>query len=287
MRYLIFYTVLTYNILNINGRVTIYLTDMPIEKIGSRLYKRELLTDQFQSPKELTYDSSSRNLFFMYMDDVIQNSGRAYINVVTKRAMKIDGIERNKAVAVDPDTSDIYFGSDDGLYKYDPVANKAHNIGLYNVNIMKIVVRNNEIYVLDANNHGIYKVFNAGKTTVRVGDMKTVMEFDVDDHKNIHFVTMCGVYCAVEGHVVVKNLNLSVVYNFIVDDDYTYGVTENGIYDIDCANGTAKRVADLNFLPRGITFGDYGDIFYSIEDSIYRLKPVSSYVVYNVHKDTS
>lgn len=185
MRYLIFYTVLTYNILNINGRVTIYLTDMPIEKIGSRLYKRELLTDQFQSPKELTYDSSSRNLFFMYMDDVIQNSGRAYINVVTKRAMKIDGIERNKAVAVDPDTSDIYFGSDDGLYKYDPVANKAHNIGLYNVNIMKIVVRNNEIYVLDANNHGIYKVFNAGKTTVRVGDMKTVMEFDVDDQSTM------------------------------------------------------------------------------------------------------
>ncbi|KAG6458981.1 hypothetical protein O3G_MSEX011145 [Manduca sexta] len=269
----------------VEAKLRIYLTDTPLQRIGARIYKKKLLTDQFKSPKELTYDSSSRNLFFMYMDDVIQNSGRAVINVITKQAKKIHGIEKNKAIAVDPDTSDVYFGSEDGLYKYDPVTNEARNIGLYNVNIMKLVVRNNEMFLLDANNHMLYKVFNEGKTAVKLINMKTVMEFEIDDNRDVHFVTMCGVYCAINGHEIVKNTDLSVVYNFIVSDGRTYGVTEDGIYALDCANGTARMVADLDFIPRSMTFGDYGDIYYSEDDFIYKLSPISSYLVYNVHRN--
>ncbi|CAH2098594.1 unnamed protein product [Euphydryas editha] len=271
----------------VNAKVTIYVTDTPIQRIGTRLYKQELLTNQFKDVKELTYDSATRNLYFMYMDDDIQNSGRAFVNIITKKAMKINGIKNNKATAVDSDTGEVYFGSDDGLYKYDPIANEAVNIGLYNMNIFKLVIRNNEMYLIDANNHMIYKIFDQGSRAVRVGDMKTVIEFDVDFKRNIHFVTMCGVYCAVDGIEVVKNKDLNVVYHFISDEYKTFGVTESGLYEIDCRNGTAKYVAYLDFFPRSIIFGDYGDIFYAVDDNIYILKPINSYFIYKFHKNKS
>ncbi|XP_039761759.1 ommochrome-binding protein-like [Pararge aegeria] len=268
----------------VEAGVRIYVTDTPTEKIGSRLYKKELLTNKFVDPKELSYDSSSRNLYFMHMDDVIQNSGRAFVNIITKEATKINGIARNKATAVDQDTGDVYFGSDNGLYKYNPLLIEAFNIGLYNMNILKIVIRNNEMYVIDANSHKIYKIFHQGSKAIRVGNMKAVLEFDVDYHKNIHYVSMCGVYCAINGDEIVKNKDLSAVYHFISDEYVTFGVTEDGLYEIDCFNGTAKHVANLSFFPRSIIFGDYGDIFYSVENSIYRLKPISSYTVYNIRR---
>lgn len=270
----------------VNAKVTIYLTDTPIERIGTRLYRKELLTNEFDSPKELAYDSSSRNLFFMYMDNYLQNSGRAFVNIITKQARKIDGIARNKATAVDPDTSEVYFGSDDGLYKYDPISNTASNIGLYNMNIFKLVVRNNEMYLIDANDHMIYKLFNEGETAVRIGNMKTVMEFEVDNNKNVHLVTMCGVFCAYRGQEVFKNKDLKVVYHFFVEEDKTYGLADDGIHEIDCMNGTARKVASLNFFPASMIFGDYGDIFYSIDNDIYRLRPINSYHIYNIRKKT-
>lgn len=272
--------------MSVEAKFVIVLTDLPLQRIGQRIYKKELLSNQFQDPKELSYDSSSRNLFFMYMDDNVQNSGRAFINVITKEFKKVAGIERNKAVAVDPDTGEVYFGSDDGLYKYDPIDNKAFKIGLYNMNIAKLVIRNNEMYILDANNHMIYKVFGEGSTAVKAIHLKTVMEFQVDNQKNLHVVTMCGVYCVVNGHEIVKNDDLNVVYNFIVDDNKTIGVTENALYDIDCANGTANKIADLDFIPRSMIYGDYGDIYYALDNNIYRLRPVHSYRVYNVHRRT-
>lgn len=273
-------------VLEINGKVRIFVTDTPIQRIGPRMYKKILLTDKFQSPKELTYDSSSRNLFFMYMDDELQNSGRAVINTVTKDARKIKGIARNKAIAVDAETSDVYFGSDDGLYKYDPLNNEANNIGLYNMNIMKLVVRNNDMYLLDANNHMIYKVFNEGRTAVKAGNLHTVMQFEVDNVRNVHVVTMCGVYCAFRGHEIVKNTDLKVVFHFIVDGPDTFGIAEDGIFHLNCENGTARKLADLDFYPNSIIFGDYGDIFYSIDDSIYKLSPIKSFLLYNLHKKT-
>lgn len=272
--------------MSVNAEIRIYLTDTPIQRIGGRIYKKELLTDKFSSPKELAYDSSSRNLFFMYMDDELQNSGRGYINVVTKQSGKIRGIEKNKATAVDQESGDVYFGSEDGLYKYDALNKEAANIGLYNMNIMKLVVKNNEMYLLDGNDHMIYKVFNEGSTAVKIGSVKTVMEFDVDYDRNVHFVTMCGLFCAVKGQEVVKNTDLSVVYNFIVDQGKTFGLNDEGLHEIDCRNGTARKVAELDFLPRSIIFGDYGDIFYSVDDSIYRLRPIQSYQVYKIHRKT-
>ena len=273
-------------LLCVDAKLRIYLTDTPIERIGTRLYRKELLTNAYQGPKELAYDSSSRNLFFMYMDDQVQNSRRAYVNVITKQAMKIEGIERNKATAVDPDTSEVYFGSDDGLYKYDPLSNRATNIGLYNMNVFKIVLRNNEMYLIDANDHMIYKIFNEGQTAVKVGNMKTVMEFDVDNQKNVHIVTMCGVFCAYNNEEVVKNKDLRIVYHFFVEGEKTYGLSDDGIHEIDCYNGTARKVANLDFYPNSMIFGDYGDIFYSIDNDIYRLRPINSYHIYNIRART-
>lgn len=280
--------IITYALLliSVKAELRIYITDTPIQRIGGRIYKKELLTDKFSSPKELSYDSSSRNLFFMYMDDLLQNSGRAYVNVVTKQARKIEGIERNKATAVDTESGDVYFGSEDGLYKYDPLNNRAVNAGLlYNMNIMKLVLKNNGMYLLDGNNHMIYKVYNELTTAVTVGDMKTVIDFDVDNERNIHFVTMCGLFCAVNGQEIVKNQNLSLVYNFVMDEERSFGLTDDGLYEIHCRNGTANKVAELDFMPRSIIFGDYGDIFYSSDDSIYRLRPIS-YRVYKIHRKT-
>ncbi|CAK1594873.1 unnamed protein product [Parnassius mnemosyne] len=269
-------------VLNLEAKITILLTDGPIQKIGPRIYKKELLTNEFNDPIELAYDSATRNLFFMYMDDELQNSGRAFVNVITKRSKKIDGISRNKATAVDPETGDVYFGSDDGLYIYDALTNTAKNIGLYNVNVFKVVIRDNQMYLIDANNHMIYKVTNRGTRTVKLGNAKTVIDFEIDNNKNVHFVTMCGLYCAVGGEEIVKNNDLRLAYNFIVDGEKTYAIAEGVLYEIDCANGTASKVADLDFIPRSIIFGDYGDIFYSENDNIYRLRPITSYLVYNL-----
>ncbi|XP_013134586.1 PREDICTED: ommochrome-binding protein-like [Papilio polytes] len=266
----------------IKAKSVVILTDGPIEWIGPRLYKKELLTNIYKDPIELAYDSATRNLFFMHMDPVLLNSGRAYINIITKESKKIEGITRNKATAVDADTGEVYFGSNDGLYIYDPLTNSARNIGLYNVNVLKIVIRDNNMYIIDANNHMLYKV--NGKEVRKLGNAKTVINFDIDGNKNVHFLTICGVFCAVKGDEIVKNKDINVAYNFIVDLNKTYAITDDGVQEIDCANGTAHKVADLSFRPRSIIFGDYGDIFYSSDDSIYRLKPITSYVLYNISR---
>ena len=272
-------------IINVEAKFTIYVTDTPVQKIGNRLYKQHLLTNEFKDVKELSYDSEGKNLYFMYMDDIIQNSGRASINIITKKSNKIRGIERNKATAVDADTGEVYFGSEDGLYKYNAALQQAEYTGLYNMNIFKIVIRNNAMYVIDANDHMIYKIYDRGTRAVKQDIATSVLDFDVDYKNNIHFVSMCGVYCAPKGGEVVKNKDLKVVYQFLLDEYKTFGVTEDGLYEIDCHNGTAKHVANLDFAPRSITFGDYGDIFYSVEDNIYRLKPINSYFLYRIHKN--
>ncbi|CAH2061751.1 unnamed protein product, partial [Iphiclides podalirius] len=266
----------------VQGQLTVYLTDAPVQRIGPRLYKKELLTSQYRDPIELAYDSATRNLFFMYMDEALQNSGRAYVNVVTKRSAKVDGIRENKATAVDPEAGVVYFGSRDGLYVYDPVENRARNVGLYNVDVFKLVVRDNRMYLIDANDHMIYKV--SGANAVRLGKAKTVIDFEIDGKGNVHFATICGVYCAVGGDEIVKNSDLSVSYIFIVDGERTYSIAEGALYELDCAKGAAAKIADLDFSPRSLVFGDYGDIYYSEGDNIYRLKPITSYVMYKLHK---
>ncbi|XP_068624529.1 ommochrome-binding protein-like [Battus philenor] len=281
MKYITY--ILLFVIVNIESKVVLLLTDGPIQRIGPRIYKKEILTNEYKDPNELAYDSSTRNLFFMYMDDILQNSGRAVVNVVTKETKKIEGISRNKATAVDPDTGDTYFGSDDGLYIYDPLTNTARNIGLYNVNIFKIVIRDNKIYLIDANNHMIYKV-HRGNSVIKFGNVKTVIDFEIDGDNNVHFLTMCGLYCAVNSDEIIKNVDVNFATNFIVDGKRTYAITDDGIREIDCRNGTATKVADLSFTPRSIVFGDYGDIYYSENDSIYKLKPITSYRLYNVPK---
>lgn len=264
------------------AKMQIFVSDSPLIQIAGRVYKKELLTNQYSDPKELSYDPKTRNLYFMYMDDDIQNSGRAYINVETKESMKIKGIKFNKATAVDKETGDIYFGSENGLFKYDPVTNEADHIGLYNVNILKLVARDGDIYLIDANNHMLYKVLMNGTVAVKMGNWKTVMEFDVDYENNIHFVTMCGVYCAIGGHETVKNTDLNTVYHFMVERDIVLGMTENGLYKLDCRNGTAEKIGNINFFPRSYILGEDGDVFYSIENDIYRLKTLNEYYVYNI-----
>lgn len=272
-------------ILSVKAKLKYYTTQGPVEKIGSRFYKKELLTSKYQAPKELAYDSSSRQLYFMYMDDEIQNSGRAYVNVITKRSSKISGIEKNKATAVDTLSGDVYFGSEDGLYKYDAIENTAVNIGLYNMNILQLAIRDNTIYFIDGNDHNMYKVLNDGATAVKVGNIGNLIIIDVDSERNVHFVSLCGLYCAVGGQEIVKNKDLSFVDHFIVDDSNTYGISENIVYKLNCLHGTATKIANMEFVPRSITYGDYGDIYYSLSNDIYRLKPIQSYVVYILYQN--
>lgn len=271
-------------IISIEAKFEVYSIDDPILKIGSRYYKKELLTNEYDEPKELAYESSSRQLYFMYMDETIQNTGRAYVNVITKETRKITGIQNNKATAVDTSSGDVYFGSEDGLYKYEPIENIAVNIGLYNMNILKLVIRDNAIYFIDANDHNLYKVFNNGARAVKVGSMGNLILFDIDHERNVHFFSLCGVYCAVKGQEIVKYNNLSSVDHFIVDGSKTYGISENNVYELNCINGTAVKIAKLDFFPRGFTYGDYGDIYYSENNDVYKLKPIHSYVVYVLYK---
>lgn len=278
--YLLFFVI----VLSVEDKLQVYTTEGPVYKIGSRYYKKELLTNEYDGPKELAYDSSSRRLYFMYMDDEIQNSGRAYVNVVTKISGKIPGIHNNKATAVDSSSGEVYFGSEDGLYKYDPLDNVAINIGLYNMNIFQLVVRDNAIYFIDANDHNLYKVVNNNTTAVKVGNMGNMIIFDIDNEGNVHFVSLCGLYCAVGGQEIVKNKDLSFVYHFVVDGIKTYGIRDSSVYELNCENGTAVKIADLGFDPRSFTYGDYGDIYYSVDNDIYRLKPIQSYVVYILYK---
>lgn len=267
-----------------NEKIKIFITDHPIIQFGGKMYKKELITDKFYSPNELDYDKFSRNLFFTYMDENIQNSGRAIINVVTKKTHKIKGIQNNKAVAVDPDTGEVYFGNERGLYKYDRNKHEATNIALFNVNVYKLVIRHNEMYLIDANNHMLYKVFDEGNIIVKVGDWKTIMNFEIDNDKNIHFVNMCGVFCAVKGHEAVNNKDISVAYHFIINDNEVLAVTDDGIYEVNCVNGTAIRTGSISFIPHSITTGDNGEMFYSLDDGIFRLKPINSYFIYNIRR---
>lgn len=278
--YLLYFVIILSSETKLQG----YTADGPVLKIGSRYYKKELLTNEYEGPKELAYDSSSRQLYFMYMDENIQNSGRAYINVITKMSRKIPGIQKNKATAVDIDSGDVYFGSEDGLYKYDAIENVAVNIGLYNMNILQLVIRDNTLYFIDANDHNLYKIYNDGTRAVKVGNMGNLIIFNIDHDKNVHFMSLCGLYCAVGGQEIVKNHDLPLVYHFIVEGSKTYGITEKSVYELNCINGTAVKITDLDFFPRSFTYGDYGDIYYSVDNDIYRLKPIHSYVVYILYK---
>lgn len=271
-------------IASVQAKTKIFITDSPVTEFAGRVYKKEFLTYDYSDPKELSYDPRTRNLYFMYMDDEIQNSGRAFINVETKESMKIKGIKYNKATTVDRETGDIYFGSENGLFKYNAEANEAVHLGLYNVNILQLVARDGNIYLIDANNHMLYKVFHNGTAAIKMGNWKTVMEFNVDYENNVHFVTMCGVFCAVNGHVTVKNKDLDVVYHFMVTRDVTLAVTGDAIYKVHCKNGTAEKIGKMDFLPRSIVLGDDGEIFYAIDNSIFKLKPINHYYVYNIHR---
>ncbi|GBP90212.1 hypothetical protein EVAR_49736_1 [Eumeta japonica] len=90
-------------------------------------------------------------------------------NTTRSRGCKIDGIRYNKATAVDERTGDVYFGSENGLYKYDSGSNTAVDIGLYNINILKLVIRNGEMYLIDADDHMLYRVMDNATAVTKVG----------------------------------------------------------------------------------------------------------------------
>lgn len=269
---------------SIKARVSIVITDYPLVQFLGRIYKKHLLTDQYNNPKELHYDAKSQNLYFMYMDDRIQNSGRAFVNVVTKESQKIKGIVNNKAVAVNTVTGAAYFGSENGLYKYDPEQNEAKNVALYNINITKLVIKNNVTYLLDANNHKLYKVFEDGLVAIKIADWKGVIDFQVDNDDNIYFVTVCGVFCALKGHETIRNDELKNVNHFVIDGDRTLAFTDDNVYEVNCKDGSAEKIANLDFFPSSLLMDDDGDIFYSEDDNIFHLKPLIKYVVYNIRQ---
>ncbi|GBP39020.1 Ommochrome-binding protein [Eumeta japonica] len=282
------FSVILYNVLlifavhEVRGK-SIFVADDYVVRIGSRLYRRELLTSLYSGAKELAYDPLSRRLYFMHMDPLIQNSGRAFVNIDTMTHGKIDGIRYNKATAVDERTGDVYFGSENGLYKYDSGSNTAVDIGLYNINILKLVIRNGEMYLIDADDHMLYRVMDNATAVTKVGEWKTVMQFDVDNGKNCHFVNMSGVFCA-RNRYEVNKIDIDTVHHYIVEKDYALAINWDTIYKIDCDNGTAERIGQLYFAPSSIVLGNDGDIMYSIDDEIYLLRPMTHYYLYVIRR---
>ena len=220
------------------------LSNLSLENKAKEVYinNKDLVIQSESQEKLLHYNLKQGNLIREYKDIVIPkiqlSSNRLIIDDSDKDLIDIYDMETGEAIEsvdilndynnyiifTDNNSDDIYFKSDEGMYKYEYDSNEVKLLfDIDNTQLNNTDIRLNKFLVLDDNNILAYGVDNENIDQLykyTFGESK--LQINVENNKE-EFV----VYSLYENETI-RNYILNFKYNYPqIDFKYTYGISEN------------------------------------------------------------
>ena len=220
------------------------VSNLGLENKAKEVYinNKDLVIQIEAEEKLLHYNLKKGNLIREYKDIVIPkiqlSSNRLIIDDSDKDLIEIYDIETGEAIEsvdklndynnyiifTDNNSDDIYFKSDEGMYKYEYDSNEVKLLfDIDNTQLNNTDIKLNKFLVLDDNNILAYGVNNENIDQLykyTFGESK--LQINVENNKE-EFV----VYSLYENETI-RNYLLNFKYNYPqIDFKYTYGISEN------------------------------------------------------------
>ncbi|XP_059054482.1 ommochrome-binding protein-like isoform X2 [Achroia grisella] len=169
--------------------------------IDGVLYEKEILKADLIRPSLLTVDRNTNMLYFSFLSDDENecNYKSAKIDLNTKQFTITDVIKEGYAHAIDQKTGQVYVGSDDGIYKYDPITKNTELIGAKGCNILSIYYKD-LLYFTKLDKLRFLHTITDGETS-RYDELQDleVENFLIDNEDVMFFVNENGLYSQKKG----------------------------------------------------------------------------------------
>ncbi|XP_034834996.1 ommochrome-binding protein-like [Maniola hyperantus] len=260
------------------------ICDLLSEETSTQCYIKDNLASLAHSPNQLAV-SQSNTLYFSF------DSGQgeylpALLNLDTKKLTVLKGVKDAFAISRDSETDEIYFGGSHGIYKYDPTFKTLKKLGVNNLDIWWIQVKE-KLYFIKFPSLKVYYYEN--KTFKPLTELKNMIvhQFVFDDDNNIFFINSSGLFGIKHGenNVIFLKDNPKFLGMAVDNSGHVHLCSENGIYVISKMVQKVRRIVSVQGV-LGITFDKDNRLIYSDSREIVRLKPVSREEYYNIDNNS-
>ncbi|KAJ8727482.1 hypothetical protein PYW07_001601 [Mythimna separata] len=246
--------------------------DVDCVKIQYKIFQKEILLKDIESPYQLAIDHETNTLFFSYTARSDEMFKTAYFSLKTGRYGIVRGIRGGFSNAVATDT--VYMGGEDGIYTYDYSTKTAINLLVKdNANIWQMFYSDG-LYFTTYPEETAY--FYKETKVVEVPALQgiRVMLLAVTTEKDLLYFNGSGAYLYTRSNG--KHLYLDdMVANGVAADlnGQLYISSPTGIYYY---NNYLKEIEHLAKIDNiyGIAIESDGNIIYASENSIIRLIPM-------------
>lgn len=234
-------------------------------------YAKEILLAITHSPNQLAVDKSSNTLYFSF--DMGQGDFvPAVFNMDNKKLTVLNGVRDAFALASD-DSSNIYFGGNNGIYRYEKQSLKQLNIK--NLDIWWLYIRNNIYFIKFPNLEAhYYKNMTVKELPELKG--KVVHQFVLDKQGNVFFINGSGLYGVRRGrHRDIMLRDNPKFLGMATDNNGdVYVCSEDGIYVVSKMVIKVKKIVNVQGV-LGLTFDKLNNIVYTNAYEIVRLVPMT------------
>lgn len=276
-------------IANVYGTNFIQLTENKAEKLNSSYvhvtcngvifndvyFDREIIFKNLGRPYNLFMHKYSETIYFSntlrnetHIDFVI-----TLCEINERECIDITDVPGGYAIAYDSDNDDVYFGGHDGLYKFNPVTNKANFFAEKGKSIWGLFVKN-KIYYIEYPSQKLFVYKEDSFVKVTAAQNIEIDNFYITKNNDVYYSNKTALFKLEKGSKDVVYLNDELVIRQIVEDSFgdVYFVASDGVYLEDKPYDRVKKLANID-QAFGLTFDGNDKIIYSNKDSINRLNP--------------
>lgn len=244
---------------------------------SKKCYVKETLTKISHCPTQMAVDIKTNTLYFnidLGEDFYIP----AFFNLNTKETGQLRGIRSSFALASDTKKSNIYFGGNRGIYKYNTISKQLKLLNIPNLDIWWLYV-NKYLYFIKFPSLLAYRYLNKTIQPVQELNNKIVYKFIIDSRNNVFFINATGLYTIMrnsEAAILLSDNNNYYYSGIVIDNnDAVYAYNEDGIFALSRVKLELVKVINVTNIA-AMTFDAANNIIYCDFKEIVLLKPVKN-----------
>ncbi|CAB3241450.1 unnamed protein product [Arctia plantaginis] len=205
-----------------------------IVEFNSKYFDRQILFGGYGRSFNLFFHELSGSLFFSRATQKTNLTDRQIImcNRVKDYCTYVHGLDKGSAIAYDQNSDEIFFGTPDGVYRYDYFLKKAKRVGVEDVPIGELQIFDKFFYYTVQPVHKLYMVENYNFSDVALVMYTEVDHFHVSRRKVFYVSNRTALYefSNTKSCVLTNRTNLKI--RQIVEDSEknVYFGTNEGVY---------------------------------------------------------
>lgn len=237
-------------------------------------YQKETLVTMTHSPNQLAVDTSTNTLYFSFDAGQGEYTAAVY-KMDTKEMTVLKGVNDAFAIAYDSNSSEIYFGGSNGIYKYHSAHRTLRRLNIKNLDIWWLFIKN-YVYFIKFPSLNTYAYVNGTIKLIEELKDNVIHQLVVDVDNIKFFINNSGLYGIMEGKGAELLKDSPRFLNMATDNNgFVHVCSEDGIYVITKIVTRVKRILSLQGI-LGFTFDKDNNLIYSNSHEIIRLIPVKT-----------